>query len=342
MRGGTSKGAVLYEAELPADATERDALLLELMGGPDALQIDGLGGGHPLTSKVALVGPSADPKADIDYLFLQIDPQRQTVSSAQNCGNILAAVGVFALEEGMVRAQAPSTRVRVRMRNGGAYAELELPTPKGRFEPQGSAVIDGVPGSGAPIICRYEDIAGSSCGALLPTGRARDEVDGIPVTLIDHGMPLVVVDAARLGVDGAEAAATLSADSALGERVQALRHRAAPLMGFADVSELSVPKVALLSAPQNGGLVNTRCFIPHLCHESLGVFAAVGIATACYLPGSVAAPLAVQPEGAEVTTALEHPSGQLAVALSFDADGQVAKAGIIRTARLLLRGEVWL
>ena len=289
MRGGTSKGAYFLEADLPKDAAARDALLLRVMGSPDARQIDGIGGADPLTSKVAVLAPPTRPDADVDFLFLQVFVDQALVSDAQGCGNILAGVGPAAIERGLVAARDGVTPVRIHMRNTGEVAVAEVQTPGGRVSYRGAAAIDGVPGTHAPVPLMFQNIEGSMCGALLPTGQVVDVIEGVACCLIDNGMPIVVMRAAEFGLTGQESREALDADAGLKARLEAIRLIAGPMMGLGDVTDSSVPKMTLVSAPQAGGAIATRSFIPHRCHASIGVFAAVSVATACTLDGSPAA-----------------------------------------------------
>lgn len=339
MRGGTSKGAFFLASDLPDDAAARDALLLRVMGSPDPRQIDGIGGADPLCSKVAILSAPSKDGAEVDYLFLQVFVDQAVVSDAQACGNILAAVGPAAIEMGLVPAVEGETRVRIHMRNTGEIAEAVVQTPEGRVSYAGVARIDGVPGRHAPVPLVFANLAGSMCGALLPTGRAVDRIDGVDCTLIDNGMPEVVMAAADFGLSGYESRETLEADQALRERVEAIRLQAGPMMGLGDVREKSVPKMVLVSPPVSGGVVHTRSFIPHRCHASIGVFAAVSTATACVLEGSPARRVAQLPEG--TVYKIEHPSGAAEVVLEMGADGQVLSAGTLRTARKLFAGRVF-
>jgi 4-oxalomesaconate tautomerase len=344
MRGGTSKGLFFLASDLPADPSVRDVLLCAAMGSPDPRQIDGMGGAHPLTSKVAVVGPSAGADTDVDYLFLQVWPDRAEVSDGQNCGNMLAGVGPFALEQGLLAAAGEVTPVRIRMLNTGDVAVAHVQTPGGRVRYDGTAHIDGVPGGHAPIPIDFLDVAGSSCGAMLPTGNAVDKVDGIRVTCIDNGMPVVCIAAADLGITGSESPAELEVDSALVARVESIRLAAGPLMNLGDVRAATTPKMSLLAPARHGGAVATRTFIPHRVHEAIGVFGAVSVATACLVPGSVAAEVSglTAADGA-VELDIEHPTGYFTVSLELlVANGavQVRRAGLLRTARLLMRGEV--
>lgn len=339
MRGGTSKGLYMRLADMPRDEAARDDLLLRLMGSPDPRQIDGVGGADPLASKVALLGPSSREDADVDYLFLQVFVDQALVSDAQACGNILAGVGPAAVEMGLVQADGDVTEVRIHMLNTGEVAVARVQTPGGVVCYDGDAAIDGVPGKAAPIELMFTNIAGSMCGALLPSGQVCDVVEGVTCTLIDNGMPVVLMRAADLGLRGDESPAELEANAPLKERIEAIRLAVGPLMNLGDVREKSVPKMTLISPAQNGGAVNTRSFIPHRCHSSIGVFAAVSVASACTLEGSVAYDLAVRPEDGRY--AIEHPSGAAEVLIRTDASGAVTGAGTLRTARKLMQGRVF-
>jgi 4-oxalomesaconate tautomerase len=339
MRGGTSKAAVFLAADLPSDPKLRDALLLRIMGSPDPRQIDGIGGGDPLTSKVAILSPSTRAEADVDYLFLQVFVDQALVSDAQPCGNILAAVGPAAIERGLVPAQDRLTPVRIHMVNTGEVATAEIQTPQGRVLYDGDCAIDGVPGTAAPIPLIFENSAGAICGSRLPTGRAVDVIDGIDCTLIDHGMPIVVMRAADFGLTGQEAREVLDGDTALKARLEAIRLQAGPLMNLGDVAEKSVPKMTLVSAPQSGGAISTRSFIPHRCHASIGVFAAISVASACTLTAGPAAALCQPPKDGRWQ--IEHPTGYAEVLLQRDGTGQIQSAGTLRTARKLFAGEVF-
>ncbi|TQV72747.1 4-oxalomesaconate tautomerase [Exilibacterium tricleocarpae] len=348
IRGGSSKGVYFHRGDLPQDMGLREQVLLAAMAGVDARdprQIDGLGGAHPLTSKVAVVGPSLRDDADIDYLFVQVVVGEGRVDITPNCGNILAGVGPYALERGLVAAADTETLVRVHMENTGKLCELTMQTPQGRVTYAGDARIDGVPGTAAPIICNFLDVAGSVCGALLPTGNVLDTIDSIAVTCIDNGMPVVVVRAESLGVTGYETVETLNGDDPFKQRLESLRLQAGAMMGLGDVSRQVIPKVTLIAAPQCGGDVCTRSFIPHVCHSAIGVLGAVSVGTACVLPGSVAQDMLQNRARNGGRLSLEHPSGECSVELTLDGPPdapQVGKAGVLRTARLISRGEVFI
>jgi 4-oxalomesaconate tautomerase len=339
MRGGTSKGGYFLAEDLPQDKPERDAFLLRVMGSPDARQIDGMGGADPLTSKVAVVRRSERPGVDIDYLFLQVFVDQPIVTDQQNCGNILAGVGPFAIERKLVEATGESTNIRIFMENTGQVATATIATPGGRVTYVGDARIDGVPGTSAAVPIVFEDTAGSTCGALLPTGNPVDEIEGIAVTLIDNGMPCVVMRASDLGISGDEAPKDLEADSDLRARLEAIRLAAGPLMNLGDVTRKSVPKMTMVAAARHGAIA-TRTFIPHRCHASIGVLGAVSVATACLLPAGPAAELARIPPGTEKTLSIEHPSGEMSVMASMSGD-EVKSVAVLRTARKLFDGIVF-
>jgi 4-oxalomesaconate tautomerase len=341
LRGGTSKGLYFLETDLPTDRALRDRVLLAAMGSPDTRQIDGLGGADSLTSKVAVVSPSSRPDADIDYLFLQVSVADALVSDRQNCGNLLAGVGPFALERGLVQAVDGVTDVRIFMRNTDGLATARVQTPGGHVDYAGDCRIDGVPGSAAPIPITFADVAGSTCGALLPTGNVVDEIEAVQVTCIDNGMPVVLVRARDLGVTGDEAPATLEADAILRARVEAIRLEAGRRMGLGDVAATTIPKVTLVSPPRADGALSTRSFIPHTVHKAIGVFGAVSVATAACLPGSVAASVARLPATTgEVAVSVEHPTGEFTALLTLSDAGEVVSAALLRTARLLMIGQV--
>lgn len=343
MRGGTSKGLYFVAGDLPRGDDVRDEVLLRLMGSPDQRQIDGLGGAHPLTSKVAIVGRSTDAAADVDYLFLQVGVDEPSVSDEQNCGNLLAGVGPFAVERGLIATSGNEARVRIRMLNTGSFATATFPVVDGLPWYAGETAISGVPGTGARIELDFADLAGGSCGALLPTGAVRDTFADVEVTCVDNGMPVVVLRAADVGVTGYESCAALEDDRPLRERLEKIRLEAGAAMQLGDVTDATVPKLTLIAAPRHGGTVSTRTFIPHRCHEAIGVLGAVSVATACLLPGSVATGLI--DAGGDGSVVLEHPTGELearvAVVVGPDDRPVVPRAGIVRTARKLMDGTAF-
>jgi len=339
MRGGTSKGAYFLAGDLPEQLALRDRVLLAVMGSPDERQIDGIGGGDSLTSKVAIIKPSARPEADVDYLFAQVLVEEPRVDYGQNCGNILAGVGPFAIERGLVEVRGDVTPVRIFMENTGQIAIAHVPTPDGVISYSGDTRIDGVPGHAAPLIVEFEDVAGSSCGAQLPTGNVVDVFEGVEVTCIDNGMPVVLIRAEDLGRSGYESPEQLEADSALKSRLESIRLEAGPRMNLGDVTLRNVPKMCLVAPARAGGALSTRSFIPHRCHTSIGVFGAVSVAAACLIKGSVAAGSACVSNGDVKRLSVEHPTGEFTVELRLQ-DGQLTGCGLVRTARLLFDGVV--
>jgi 4-oxalomesaconate tautomerase len=346
MRGGTSKGLYFLAGDLPADSAERDDLLLRVMGSPDPRQIDGLGGAHPLTSKVAVVSPSAVPGVDVDYLFLQVMVDKAIVTDKQNCGNILAGIGPFAVERGLVAATGDEAEVRIRMVNTDGIVTATFPAPGGRPRYDGSTAIDGVPGTAAAIVLDFEaplaESQGGAGASVFPTGNVTDVFDGIAVTCVDNGMPVVVVAAASFGKTGYESIAELEGDEELNKRVQALRLEAGEAMGLGDVSGTTVPKISLVAPPAHGGTISTRTFIPVRVHESIGVLGAVSVGTAIMVPGAVGHDLAVLGGGPRLS--IEHPSGALQVEVELDTSvtpPKVIRSGVVRTARKLSDGTVF-
>ncbi|MDD4999518.1 4-oxalomesaconate tautomerase [Rhodoferax sp.] len=351
MRGGTSRGPFFLASDLPTDTATRDRVLLAVMGSPDRRQIDGLGGAHPLTSKVGIVSTSQTPGVALDFLFAQLQPEKDTVDTTPNCGNMLAAVLPFAIERGLVAVQGDTTTARVLTRNTDMQCDITVVTRGGQVNYTGDARIDGVPGTAAPVTINFLDTAGSICAGLLPTGQVRDRItvasDGfeaftLDVTCIDNGMPLVLFKASDVGRTGYESVAELNADDDLKRRLEALRLQISLKMGLGDVSQKNYPKMTLIAPPRAGGSLCTRSFIPHVCHDAIGVLAAVTVGTACVLKTSVCDGVAVMPSGSEPTVSVEHPTGEFSVALGLDAqDAQkVTKAALLRTARLVMRGEV--
>lgn len=342
MRGGTSRGPFFLESDLPSDTARRDRVLLAVMGSPDRRQIDGLGGANPLTSKVGIVRKSLTAGVDLDFLFAQLQPDKGTVDTTPNCGNMLAAVVPFALERGLVSPQGEETTLRVLTLNTDMQCDITVQTPGGQVSYEGEARIDGVPGTSAAIKINFLDTAGSVAASLLPTGRVLDVIDGIKVTCIDNGMPLVIFKAADVGRTGYESVETLNADTELKSRIEKLRIACGHAMGLGDVTAKNYPKMTLIAPPRTGGSICTRSFIPHVCHDAIGVLAAVTVGTACVLEGSTTQGIAVVPSGTAKTISVEHPTGEFSVELEIDPNNpeNVLRAALLRTARLIMRGEV--
>lgn len=348
LRGGSSKGLYFKASDLPADESLRNRVVIAAMEGVgmgDPRQIDGLGGADSLTSKAAIVSLSQREDADLDYLFLQVVIGGGCVSTVQNCGNILAGVLPFAIESDLWEVQDGETTATIHMVNSGGLCEVKVQTPNRRVEYAGNARVDGVPGTAAPVICNYLDVAGSATGALLPTGNVVDVIDDVEVTAVDNGMPVVVLRATDLGITGYENKADLDANEALKARLEAIRLAIGPKMNLGDVAGKTVPKMCLVAPPINDGFVHTRTFIPHVCHVAIGVLSAVSTATACLLPGSVADGITHTPVDGKNHLSIEHPSGEFSVDLDIALHGdtyEIRKSGTLRTARLISKGELYI
>ena len=342
MRGGTSKGTYFLASDLPADEAVRDDVLLSVIGSPDARQIDGVGGANPLTSKVAVVKRSARDGVDLDYLFVQVVVDEPRTSTLQNCGNILAGVGQFAVEQGLVTSGDSETTVTIFLENSESLADVTFPSQSGVPVYDGEARIDGVPGMSAPVLINFRDTEGSACGALLPTGKLIDMVRGVEVTCIDNGMPIVLMAASDFGITGYESREKLNGDSALKARIEAIRLDISHRMNLGDVKEKTVPKMTLVAPPRGGGTICTRSFIPHDCHSAIGVFAAVSVGTGSVIPGTVAHRLAAIPKGDAKLISVEHPTGEFSIEMEMeDLDGlpKIKRAALLRTARRLFEGN---
>ena len=352
FRGGSSKGLFFKAEDLPVDETERNKIVLAAMEGVghgDPRQIDGLGGATSLTSKAAVVSLSKTPGVDLDYLFLQIVIGKGKIAIAQTCGNILAGVVPFAIESGMIPAASPTTTAKVQLMNTGGVCEVLVETPDGKVNYAGNGKVDGVPGTSAPIICNYLETQGSTCGTLFPTGNLSDIVDGIEVTCIDNGMPEIILRANDLGISGYESPNELDNNETLKKKLESIRLQMGPKMNLGDVRDKTIPKMCIISAPQNGGDINTRTFIPHVCHEAIGVLGAVSVATAYVIKGTIAFEILYTktrtPENIKSKISVEHPSGEFTVnlELSFEKNGvAINKSGVMRTARLLSSGLVYI
>ena len=359
IRGGSSKGLYFNAKDLPTDEALRNKVILAAMEGSDLgdlRQIDGLGGGSSLSSKVAIISLSSSinenltaseaqqERVDLDYYFIQIMIGKGKVSTTQTCGNILAGVLPFAIESGMINASHPTTSAKINIVNTGGICEVIVQTPNGKVNYAGDAKVDGVLGTAAPIICNYLNTEGATCGALLPTGNAIDMMDGIEMTCIDNGMPVVILRATDFNITGYETKEELDNNDDLKQKVEEIRLKMGHKMNLGDVKEQSIPKMCLISSPKNASnLVNTRMFIPHVCHDAIGVLAAVSVATACILPHSIAQGIASNLDSN--TFSIEHPTGEFTVNLETQLQNNqliIEKSGVMRTARLLSKGVVYI
>ena len=343
MRGGTSRGPFLLQDDLPADPATRDAVLLAIMGSPHEIQVDGIGGSHSVTSKVAMISRSKRPDADIDYFFAQVQIHERFVDTKPTCGNMLVAVGPFAIDAGLLPAQDGETTVRIHSVNTGALVEAIVHTPGRRVEYEGPASIDGVPGTAAPVGINFSEAIGAVTGKLLPTGKPRDVIDGIEVSCVDIAMPIVMMRATDMGKTGYEKATELDSDRALMDRMEGIRRKAGKLMGMGDVSKNVVPKIALLAPPREGGTISSRYFVPETCHKSHPVTGTVCISAACAIPGTLAAEIAPLKPAPQGMVTIEHPSGKILIDLDADfRDGRqdLRRAALVRTARRIFEGSV--
>lgn len=343
MRGGTSRGPFFLASDLPETPEARADVLLAVMGSPHEYQVDGIGGANPLTSKVAIISKSKNPDADVDYLFAQVLINDRLVDTKPNCGNMLVAVGPFAIDSGLVPARDPETTVRIFNVNTQALVESIVQTPNGRVTYAGDTAIDGVPGTAAPVKLNFKSGIGAVTGKLLPTGKPLDIIDGIDVSCVDVAMPMVLMPAEQLGKTGHETANELDADKELMARMETIRRKAGVLMGMGDVSQLVVPKIGLLSRPRKGGTITSRYFVPYACHKAHAVTGTVCVASACTIPGTVAARLVDLPPAPQGIIKIEHPSGMIAIDLDVllsESEPMMRRAALIRTARRVFEGHV--
>lgn len=343
MRGGTSRGPYFRREDLPSELGDLERVLVAALGSGHPLNIDGIGGGTAVTTKVAMLSKSKEPGCDVDYFFAQVSVADRKVDFKPTCGNILSGVGPAAIELDIVPTTGDVTRVRIHSVNTGAKVEAIVQTPGGIVAYEGDAAIDGVPGTAAPIYLNFMDVVGSTTGALLPTGNLTDEIDGVTVTCMDVAMPIVIARAEAFGLSGYETVEELDANRAFYERMEPIRRKAGLLMGMGDVSSSVVPKFAVLAAPREGGTIAARYFMPLNCHPTMAVTGAQCLASCVLTPGTVAEGLAALPSGVPALVKIEHPSGNIHVTVDYERNAEgfrLKSAGLLRTARLLARGEV--
>lgn len=342
-RGGTSKGPLILAHELPRNRRTLDAVLLAAMGSPHPRQVDGIGGAETLTSKIAVIAKSARPGHDVDYLFVQVNPESDIVDYSSNCGNMLSAVGPYAIESGLVAAGDPQSRVRIYNINTNSTIEVILQTPHGEITYEGDAEISGVPGRAAAVKQNFAGTVGSKTGKLLPTGQASETIDGIEVTCIDVAVPMVIVPAQAVGKSGYESKAQLDADTALIARLEKIRVEAGHRMGLGDCSRLVIPKPVLVAPPVAGGTIASRDFVPFNCHATYSVTGSMALSTACMMDGTVAHRLAKLSSSNRQTIGIEHPSGVLEVEVAVEGAGEafrLVEANLLRTCRKLFEGFI--
>lgn len=344
MRGGTSKGPYFKMSDVPQDRDALEKFLLAVMGSPDERQIDGIGGADWLTSKAAIVGPSARPDADIDFLFGQVIIEEARVDFAPNCGNLTSAVGPFALLAGMIAAQDPVTKLRIFNINTNAIIEASIQTPGGEVIFEGDVAIDGVPGTAAPIELFFTGLVGTRTGKLLPTGSPRDIIEGIEVSCLDAAVPMIITRAGEMGLTGYETPAEIDANRGFFEKLEQVRVAASHKMGMGDPTASVVPKFCIVSEPREGGAINARYMVPHTCHRTFPLVGGQCLAAACITTGTVVDGLAKCAGGNRQTISIEHPVGQLETLIEYEGtqdNPQITGIGFIRTARRLMEGRVF-
>ena len=349
MRGGTSRGPYFNRADLPQDLDTLSKVLVSVVGSGHPLNIDGIGGGNAVTTKVAMLSKSDSAWADVDYFFAQVSVKDQRVDYQPTCGNILTAVASAAIEMGLVAAQDPHTRVNIHAVNTGAKVTATVQTPNQKVAYQGDTKIDGVPGTAAAVVLKFMDVAGSATGAFLPTGNLQDSFDGIPVTCMDVAIPMVIANAESFGLTGHENCATLNANKGFFAAMESVRLQAAIKMGMGDCSQSVTPKFGLLAPANAQGDICTRYFMPWTAHPTLAVTGSQCLAACALTPGTVSDDLWQRPTGTSAQVVLEHPMGVIEVLVDYalvEQDHKLAfihhSAGLTRTCRLLAKGSVFI
>lgn len=343
MRGGTSRGPYLSRADLPEDRATLAKVLIAMVGSGHPLNIDGIGGGNAVTTKVAMLSRSNEDWADIDYFFAQVSVEDRTVDFKPTCGNILSGVGPAAIEMGLIAPAGAETTVNIRAVNTGARVIATVQTPDGAVTYDGSAAIDGVPGTAAPVALQFMDTIGGATGAFLPTGNLVDTFDGVDVTCMDVAMPMVIAKASAFGLSGYESTEDLNDNASFFAAMEAVRIQAGEAMGIKDVASSVTPKFGLLAPAKDGGTIATRYFMPWKAHPTMAVTGAQCLASCVLTPGTVADGIAARSNERPATVTLEHASGSIDVLVDYDLTGDgidLRSAGLVRTARLLAKGEV--
>ncbi len=342
IRGGTSKGAYFLASDLPQSPEERDSLLIQIMGSGDAQQINGIGGGTTLTSKVGIISLSQSPEAELDYFFVQVGVEEKVVDTKPSCGNILSGVIAFAAEKGLIELTEGSTTVRVRNVNTNTIIEVTAETPDKTLKFDGDTSIDGVPGTGSPVLLNFLNVGGAKTGKLFPTGSTKEIIHDIEVSCVDAAVPMVHIPAQALGLVGNESKAAIDSNPDLLSRIESIRLVAGERMGLGDVRGSVIPKVAIVSPPHAGGSITSRYLVPHNCHASHAVTGAICVGAASLIEGTVAHQ---QAQISSELVSIEHPSGKIDVKLTLlagESEPVIAQAALVRTARPLFKGEVYI
>ncbi|MFK7865819.1 MAG: 4-oxalomesaconate tautomerase [Alphaproteobacteria bacterium] len=344
MRGGTSRGPYFNKADLPKDHDKLADVLIAAIGSGHPLNIDGIGGGNAVTTKVAILSRSTLENCDIDYFFAQVSVEDKTVDFKPTCGNIMAAVGPAAIEMGLVNAIAPQTAIRIHAVNTGAKITANVLSDGKNVIYDGDHLIDGVPGTSAPIALNFMEVEGSSTGKFLPTGNLRDVIDGIEVTCMDVAMPMVIARAQAFGLSGHEDVGALNENRDFFDKMEKIRIQAGALMGMGDVTKSVTPKFGLLAPAQNGGTIAARYFMPWSAHPTMAVTGSQCLAACALTAGSVADDMLNRPSTAPATIILEHPMGVMDVIMDWENDDKFSlkSAGLIRSARKIAQGTLFI
>ena len=349
MRGGTSRGLLFHKGDLPSDKDLLSEYLLKIMGSPDVRQINGMGGGTSVTSKVCIISRSLETEVDIDYLFAQVEVDRAYVDFEPTCGNMLSAVGPFAIEEGLVKASNVKTKVCVRSINTGSLINLVVPTPNSKVVYKGNFIIDGVPSSGAPILLKFSELEGVKTGKIFPTNEYITKIEGIDVTCIDLGNPMVLALAKDFLIKGNETFKELNENKTLFKKIEKIRKIAAMKMGMGDIIGKVLPKFALLSQSKDLGKITSRYFTPYSCHQTHAVTGSLCVASSCFIPNTI--PHSLYKTGKEkLSVNIEHPMGEIQCLVELKKDFEknliqksnlINSCGIYRTSRKIMKGSVY-
>ena len=353
MRGGTSKGLIFHKKDLPSDRNVLTEYLLKIMGSPDVRQINGLGGGTSVTSKVCIISKSLEKDVDIDYFFAQVEVDRNHVDYAPTCGNMLSALGPFAIEEGLVETSDEITKVNVKSINTNALITLDVPTPDRKLKYSGDFKIDGVPGTGSQILMNFKNLEGKTTGNLFPTGNTTDTFDGINVTCFDLATSMMICDAKEFNILGNENSKELNNNKKLLDKIETIRLLAGKKMGMGDVKGKVLPKVSLLSKSINENSIVSRYFTPYSCHETHAVTGTCCVASSCLIPGTVGFRLLNTKNSLNFNKEnikIEHPMGSIDCIIVLNSNFKnnlvlkkdlVKSCGIYRTSRILMKGQVY-
>ncbi|MDH2880281.1 2-methylaconitate cis-trans isomerase PrpF family protein [Bacillus cytotoxicus] len=347
MRGGTSKGLFFLDKHLPSNKRLRNEVILKVLGAGNARGVDGMGSLDPLSNKIAIIRKSTDPGIDIDYLFLQADLKKMVLDDSVNCGNIISAVAPYAIESGVIKAESGEMTVTIRNVNTNAIVESKILTENGNVLYSGDVKIDGVPGTGAPIRLNFMNSVGSVTGKLFPTGSKMDVIEGINVSCIDVSVPLIIIQATELGIEGDESPELLNSNTMFLNKIDMIRKKVAALANLGNVSNKVIPKIAIVSRPRKSGTITSRYFIPHQCHSTHAVTGSLALSAAIKINGTTANHIVKKSGSYKVEESnpiiIEHPAGQIqteSIVVESNGKYSIKQSSITRTARLILKGEL--